>query len=92
MPADWSPAKCRPKDLGATRIKTHGQGHHDHKRLLNIDMRHKIIRKIVIYPANTRRDVYADRGYPSGESEARLTADGYRNRIQREGHWKKPLS
>lgn len=43
-------------------------------------------------PANTSRDVHADRGYPSEEREAWLKANGHRNRIQRKGHRNKPLS
>jgi IS5 family transposase len=107
MPADWSPAKRRQKDLDATWTKKHGQSHHGYKLSVNVDKTHKFIRKIVtdtasthdsqhfdavMDPANTSRDVYADRGYPSEEREAWLKANGYRNRIQRKGHRNKPLS
>lgn len=34
---------------------------------------------------NTRRDVYADRGYPFEECGSGLKANGYRNPIQRKG-------
>lgn len=107
MPADWSPAKRRQKDLDATWTKKHGKSHHGYKLSVNVDKTHKFIRKIVLDtasthdsqhfeavmdPANTNRDVYADRGYPSEEREAWLKANGYRNRIQRKGHRNKPLS
>lgn len=74
---------------------------------LNVDKQHKCIGKIatdtastddgrhfeaVLDPADTRRDVYADRGYPSEERAAWLKANGYRNRIQGKGHRNKPLS
>jgi hypothetical protein len=74
---------------------------------VNVDKRHKFIRRIVtdtaythdsqhfaavMDPANTSRDVYADWGYPSEEREAWLKANGYRNRIQRRGHRNKLLS
>ncbi len=74
---------------------------------MNVDKTHKFIRKsvtdtarthdsqhcdAVMDPANTRRDVYADRGYPAEEREAWLKANGYRNRRQRKGHRNKPLS
>ncbi len=36
-------------------------------------------------PANTRRDVYADRGYPSKAREAWLKREGYRSQISSEG-------
>ena len=42
--------------------------------------------------ANTSRDVYADKGYPSAEREAKLKAAGYRNHIQRKGQRNHPLS
>lgn len=107
MPADWSPAKRRQKDLDATWTKKHGKSHFGYKLSVNVDKRHKFIRKIftdtasthdgqhfeaVIDPANTSREVYADQGYPSEEREAWLQANGYRNRIQRKGHRNKPLS
>jgi IS5 family transposase len=107
VPADWSPAKRRQKDIDATWTKKHGKSHFGYKLSVNVDKRHKFIRKIVtdtacthdsqhfeavMDPANTSRDVYADRGYPSEEREAWLKANGYRNRIQRRGHRNKPLS
>lgn len=107
MPADWKPAKRRQKDLDATWTKKHGKSHHGYKLSVNVDKRHKFIRRIVtdtasthdsqhfeaiMDAANTGRDVYADRGYPSEEREAWLKANGYRNRIQRKGHRNKPLS
>lgn len=107
MPADWTPAKRRQKDLDATWTKKHGKSHHGYKLSVNVDKSHKFIRKIVtdtasthdsqhfdavIDSANTSRDVYADRGYPSEEREAWLKSNGYRNRIQRKGHRNKPLS
>jgi hypothetical protein len=67
---------------------------------VNVDKKHKIIRKIVtgtastadtchfqnaFDPANTRRDVYADRGYPSKAREAWLKREGYRSQISSEG-------
>lgn len=107
MPVDWSPAKRRQKDLDATWTKKHGQSHHGYKLSVNVDQQHQFIRKIVtdtasthdsqhfeaiMDPANTSRDVYADRGYPSEERDAWLKANGYRNRIQRKGQRNQPLS
>lgn len=74
---------------------------------MNVDVRHKFIRKIqtstasehdsrhlesVLDRANTSADVYADRGYPSEKHDALLKAGGYRNRIQRKGARNRPLS
>ena len=107
MPADWKPAKRRQKDLDATWTKKHGKSHHGYKLSINVDKRYKVIRKIetdtasthdsqhfdaVLNPANTSRDVYADKGYPSAEREAKLKAAGYRNHIQRKGQRNHPLS
>lgn len=107
MPADWKPAKRRQKDLDATWTQKHGKRHYGYKLSVNVDSKHKFIRKIVtdtasthdsqhfealMDPANTSREVFADRGYPSEEREAWLKANGYRNRIQRKGKRNKPLS
>jgi IS5 family transposase len=107
MPADWSPAKRRQKDCDATWTKKHGKSHFGYKLSVNVDRKYKVIRKIetdtasthdsqhfdaVFDPANTSRDVYADRGYPSEEREAWLKEHGYRNRIQRKGNRNKALS
>lgn len=107
MPADWSAAKRRQKDLDATWTKKHGKSYFGYKLSVNVDRKHKFIRKLVtdtasthdsrhfdavIDSANTSRDVHADRGYPSEEREAWLKENGYRNRIQRKGHRNKPLS
>lgn len=107
MPADWSPAKRRQKDLDATWTKKHGKSHHGYKLSVNVDKRYKVIRKIetdtasthdsrhfdaVLDPGNTSRDVYADKGYPSAERETKLKEAGYRNHIQRKGARNHPLS
>jgi IS5 family transposase len=107
MPADWSPAKRRQKDLDATWTKKHGKSHPGYKLSVNVDKQHKFIRKIVtdtasthdsqhfvavMNPADTKGDVYADQSYPSEEGEAWLKANGYLSRIQRKGQRNKLLS
>lgn len=107
MSADWKPAKRRQKDLDASWTKKHGKSHHGYKLSINVDKRYKIIRKIetdtasthdsqhfeaVLDSANTGRDVYADKGYPSREREEKLLAAGYCNQIQRKGARNHPLS
>lgn len=107
MLADWKPAKRRQKDIDATWTKKHDKSHFGYKLSVNVDEKYKFIRKIEadtasthdgqrfeahIDPANTSRDVYADRGYPSEEREAELKANGYRNQIQRKGQRNEPLS
>ena len=107
MPADWKPAKRRQKDIDATWAKKHGKSHFGYKLSINVDKKHKFIRKIetdtasthdsqhfdkVLDAHNTSRDVYADRGYPSVAREAWLKKNGFRNQIQRKGARNKPLS
>ena len=107
MPVNWNPAKRRQKDLDATWTKKHGKSHHGYKLSVNVDRHYKVIRKIetdtanthdsqhfdaVLDPANTCREVYADKGYPSAAREAQLKEAGYRNRIQRKGTRNHPLS
>lgn len=107
MPADWSPAKRRQKDLDATWTKKHGKSHDGYKLSIGVDACHTFIRKIktdtasvhdsqhfdaVLDPANTSKAMYGDKGYASTEREAKLKAEGYRNHIQRKGHRNKPLS
>lgn len=107
IPANWSPAKRRQKDLDATWTKKHGKSHHGYKLSIGVDARHKFIRKWVtdtasvhdsqhvdrlVDPANTSKALFGDKGYASKVREAQLKADGYRNHIQRKGHRNKPLS
>lgn len=93
MPADWSPAKRRHKDLEPTWAQKHAKSHHGYKLSFNVNKRHKLIRKIetgtaathdgqdfetVLNASNTSRDVHADTGYPSAEREAQLKEAGCR--------------
>jgi IS5 family transposase len=86
MPADWMPAKRRQKDMDARWRKKHGKSYFGYKVTANADKRYKLVRKIkvsmasehdimhfedVLDPANTNRDILADKGYVDGEREAR---------------------
>lgn len=107
MPADWTAAKRRQKDVAATWTKKHGKSHFGYKLSINVDKKYKIIRQIetgtasthdsqhfvnVFYTLNTSLDVYADRGYTSQGREDWLKDKGYRNPIQQKGTRNKPLS
>lgn len=107
MPADWKPSKRRQKDVDATWTQKHGKNHFGYKLSINVDAKYKVIRKLetgtasvhdsqhfdaVMDSSNTRRDVYADRGYTSADRENWLKERGYRNQIQRKGQRNKPLS
>jgi len=107
MPADWSPSKRRQKDGDATWTKKHGKSYFGYKLSVNVDARYKLIRQLetdtasthdsqhfdaVLDAGNTNRDVFADRGYASQAREARLRANGLRDRLQRKGQRNHPLS
>lgn len=107
MPADWTPAKRRQKDIDATWTKKHGKSYFGYKLSANVDRRYKLIRKIkvstasehdthhledVLDRANTSRDLYGDKGYIDSEREARLIRAGWRVHIQHKAPKGKPLS
>jgi len=46
----------------------------------------------VLDPANTDRDILANKGYVDGQREARLSKQGWRMHIQRKGSKGKPIS
>lgn len=107
MPVDWKPAKRRQKDLDARWTKKHGKSYFGYKVSANADKRYKLVRKIkvstasehdtlhfedVLDPANTNRNILADKGYVDGEREARLSKQGWRMHIQRKGSKDKPIS
>ena len=96
-PPAWEekPAKNRQKDKDARWTKKHGKffGYKNH---VNVDRRHKLIRRYAVTDAaehdsrqfdrllhrgNTSRDVFGDSAYRSTAAEARLTAQGFRSRI-----------
>jgi IS5 family transposase len=106
-PADWSQAKASQKDTDARWVKKHGKSTYGYKLSVNVDVKHKLIRKTetsaanehdsqhfdaVLDPDNTCAQVFADRGYASGEREAELKACGIRSQIQRKGARNKALS
>lgn len=87
--------------------KKHGKSHFGYKLHASIDKHCKLIRKMAVThaavadttvfetlldPANTSRDVYADRGYPSVDRERNLTKAGWRVHIQRKGTAQRGIS
>lgn len=107
MPIEWTPAKRRQKDVDARWTKKHGKSYFGYKVSANADKRYKLVRKIkvstasehdtlhfedVLDPANTNRNILADKGYVNGEREARLSRQGWRMHIQRKGSKDKPIS
>ena len=108
-PAGWEdePAKRRQKDVDARWTKKHGKSHYGYKNHVNVDRRHKLVRRYHVSDAaehdsqvlddildgdNTALGVWADSAYRSAEIEAALKEKGLRSRIHRKGHRNKPLS
>ena len=108
-PAGWEdkPAKRRQKDVEARWTKKHGKSHYGYKNHVNVDRRHKLVRRYHVSDAaehdsqvlddildgdNTALAVWADSAYRSAEIEAALKEKGLRSRIHRKGRRNKPLS
>src|SRR5471030_2867573 len=87
--------------------KKHGKSYFGYKLHASVDKRYKLMRKIAVTHAavadttvfeslldraNTSRAVYADRGYPTAEREARLKQQRWRVHIQRKGSATKGIS
>jgi len=94
------------KDLDARWTKKHGKSHFGYKAHVSADVRYKLARKHAVTdasvhdthhfedlldPTNTSREVSADKGYVDGEREARLTAAGWRVKVQRKAKPGRPL-
>ncbi|MDA0241147.1 MAG: IS5 family transposase [Proteobacteria bacterium] len=108
-PDGWEnePAKRCQKDTDARWTKKHGKSHYGYKNHVNIDRRHKLVRRYKVTDAavhdsqvvedildanNTASSVWADSAYRSAEIEAKLAQQGLNSRIHRKGHRGKPLS
>lgn len=103
-PSDWSNKKAAHKDVDARWTEKHGRQLFGYKLSASTDRRYKLIRRVHVSPANegdqmhllkvldpfnTRREVYADRGYTELES---LKQAGWRQRIQRRAKPRQALS
>ena len=108
VPQDWQdkPAKLRQKDLAARWTKKHGKSHYGYKNHINIDRRHKLVRRYQVSEAslhdsrvfadildadNTASDVWADSAYRSDEIEKLLAEKGAKSRIHHRAYRNKPL-
>ncbi len=108
-PEGWNtqPAKRSQKDTDARWTKKHGKSHYGYKNHVNVDRKHKLVRRYqvtdaavhdsqvvddVLDPDNTASGVWADSAYRSAEIEAKLEEKGLNSRIHRKGHRTKPLS
>ena len=108
-PECWQdkPAKRRQKDVEARWTKKHGRSHYGYKNHVNVDRRHKLVRRYQVSDAathdskvlddildgdNTALGVWADSAYRSAEIEAALKKKGLRSQIHRKARRNKPLS
>ncbi len=108
-PDGWEnePAKRCQKDTDARWTKKHGKSHYGYKNHVNIDRRHKLVRRYKVTDAavhdsqvvedildanNTASSVWADSAYRSAEIEAKLKEKGLKSQIHRKGHRNKPLT
>ena len=104
---DAEPAKRRQKDTDARWTKKHGKSHYGYKNHVNVDRRHKLIRRYkvtdasvhdsqalddVLDDANTASDIWADSAYRSAEIERTLKDRFLKSRIHRKAHRNRPLT
>lgn len=107
VPADWTAAQARQKDVEARWTQKNNQSHFGYKNHISVDRRHKIIRTFAVTSAqvhdsqvlaelldesNTHRTVWADSAYRSAAHETLLKTAGYRSRIHRKGTRRRPLN
>jgi IS5 family transposase len=108
-PEGWAdkPAKTRQKDTDARWTMKHGKSYYGYKNHVNVDRRHKLIRRYTVTDAsvhdsqaiddvldddNTASDVWADSAYRSAEIEAKLEDRGLKSRIHRKAHRNRSLT
>lgn len=109
LPEGWedNPAMRRQKDTDARWTKKHGKSYFGYKNHINVDTRHKLIRKFtvtdaathdsqllaeVLDEANAGISVWADSAYRSEETEQWLGEVGFKSQIHYKGQRSKPLS
>ena len=109
VPEDWAdkPAKRSQKDVDARWTKKHGKSHYGYENHVNVDRKHKLVRRYhvsdaamhdskavdhLLMQSNTGAGVWADSAYRSEEMEAKLRGLKLRSHIHRKGKRGKPLT
>ena len=109
VPEDWAdkPAKRSQKDVDARWTKKHGKSHYGYKNHVNVDRKHKLVRRYHVTDAalhdsqavdhllmqgNTGSGVWADSAYRSEAMEAKLHDMRLKSHIHRKGKRGKPLT
>lgn len=106
IPDDWSEDKLRQKDTDAQWCKKHGKSYFGYKNHVNVDVKHKLVRKMAVSTANVHDSqlfpdlldpwnsysaIWADSAYRSEDISEQLK-DFYVNNIHAKGYRNKPLS
>lgn len=108
-PPDWpeNQAKLCQKDTEARWTKKNGKKYFGYKNHVNVDVKHKFVRKYkvtsaevhdsqvfddLLDPYNSNPSVWADSAYRSEKTEEQLKELGYRSRIHAKAHRNSPLS
>ena len=106
-PADWSDKKKAHKDTDARWTKKNGVAFYGYKNHVNVDRKHKLIRKYkvtdasvhdsqeldnILDPRNDSQDTWADSAYRSDKQEARLKEKGCTSHIHERAYRNKPLT
>jgi IS5 family transposase len=109
LPEGWAdePAKRSQKDTDARWTKKHGRSHYGYKNHVNVDRKHKLVRRYHVSDAalhdsqavdhllirgNTGSGVWADAAYRSKKIEAKLRDRKLRSHVHRKGRRGKPLT
>ena len=109
VPEDWSdkPSRRSQKDVDARWTKKHGKSHYGYKNHVNVDRKHKLVRRYhvsdaalhdsqavdhLLMQSNTGSGVWADSAYRSEAMEEKLRALKLRSHIYRKGTRTKPLT
>lgn len=109
VPQDWAdkPAKRSQKDVDARWTKKNGRSHYGYKNHVNVDRKHKLVRRYhvsdaalhdsqavdhLLMQSNTGAGVWAGSAYRSEEMEAKLHARKLKSYIHRKGKRGKPLT
>ena len=109
VPEDWEnrPAKRSQKEVDARWNKKHGKSHYGYKNHVNVDRKHKLVRRYHVSDAalhdsqavdhllmrgNTGSGVWADAAYRSEEMEAKLHDRNLTSHIHHKGKRGKPLT
>jgi IS5 family transposase len=109
VPEDWEtkPAKRSQKDVDARWTKKHGRSHYGYKNHVNVDRKHKLVRRwhvthaaqhdsqavdLLLMRGNTGSGVWADAAYRSEEMEGKLRDRKLKSHIHRKAKRGKPLT